>query len=146
MFIFFLRLATSGSLMIARRSSSVLLGTRSQPNHRDAVEMPCVRYSKAYVIVTASLASRATRSRVVKVSESRSSFLLSKSLFSRFQDANYRRFLIEQLLSADVNECKKKSNVCGRNSVCKNSMGSYKCICEKGYKPHRGENGFTCIS
>merc|ERR1712212_1479001 len=34
----------------------------------------------------------------------------------------------------DVNECLDGTHKCGQNSVCINTVGSYSCMCLKGYK------------
>lgn len=33
----------------------------------------------------------------------------------------------------DVLECNVTSNICGNNSVCQETTGSYKCVCKPGY-------------
>lgn len=40
----------------------------------------------------------------------------------------------------DVNECVENPAACGGHSVCENTLGGYKCVCEAGY---RG-NGTHC--
>ena len=41
-------------------------------------------------------------------------------------------------LLVDENECTKNSGICGKNANCKNTFGSYKCSCKRGY------NGDPC--
>ncbi|XP_075062996.1 adhesion G protein-coupled receptor E5 isoform X2 [Mixophyes fleayi] len=33
----------------------------------------------------------------------------------------------------DIDECKESLNICGRNSNCNNTIGSYKCSCQNGF-------------
>lgn len=42
----------------------------------------------------------------------------------------------------DIDECEMMPNLC-RNGKCINTMGSYRCICNKGYKPDH--SGTRCI-
>ena len=42
---------------------------------------------------------------------------------------------------ADVNECKNEANPCGKNAVCTNLRGSFKCACAAGYV----SNGKECV-
>ena len=39
----------------------------------------------------------------------------------------------------DVDECDPPLNPCGENGVCNNTLGSFNCGCEKGYKDIAGE-------
>lgn len=43
-------------------------------------------------------------------------------------------------LFLDIDECKNNTNTCGENESCANMMGSYNCICKKGFngKPCQG--------
>ena len=34
----------------------------------------------------------------------------------------------------DINECKINRHICGPNAMCQNTSGSFKCICDVGYK------------
>ena len=43
-------------------------------------------------------------------------------------------------LTIDINECLTNTNKCDTNADCKNSMGSFWCVCYKGYSG----NGTTC--
>ena len=43
----------------------------------------------------------------------------------------------------DIDECLITPSVCGLNSICKNKRGSYKCRCQKGYKP--APTGVGCV-
>ena len=36
-------------------------------------------------------------------------------------------------LFSDVNECRQKPDICGPNSVCRNTKGGYQCPCSPGY-------------
>ena len=36
-------------------------------------------------------------------------------------------------LDKDLNECKKYENLCAENAQCRNTVGSYKCVCIQGY-------------
>lgn len=38
-----------------------------------------------------------------------------------------------QLFDSDINECTKYPGICV-NGQCLNTMGSYRCVCERGYK------------
>lgn len=42
----------------------------------------------------------------------------------------------------DVDECSLMGNLC-KNGRCINAMGSYRCICNKGYKPD--QSGTKCV-
>jgi len=42
---------------------------------------------------------------------------------------------------ADVDECAKDNGGCTKHSTCKNTPGSYQCICDSGYKAQ----GKLCI-
>ena len=44
------------------------------------------------------------------------------------------------LCYADIDECRKKSHVCDRDSHCVNTNGSYKCLCDPCYS----WNGDSC--
>lgn len=46
-------------------------------------------------------------------------------------------FFLHQLV--DLNECESELSVCEINQICKNSFGSYKCLCQKGYKMTEGQ-------
>ncbi len=35
--------------------------------------------------------------------------------------------------SIDVEECVEISDICGPNSICNNTVGSYNCSCKSGY-------------
>ena len=39
---------------------------------------------------------------------------------------------------ADLNECVETENICGTNSICDNTDGSYTCNCESGYEKFDG--------
>lgn len=43
---------------------------------------------------------------------------------------------------SDIDECKAIPDLC-RNGICVNTLGSYRCICNKGYKTDNG--GTTCM-
>ena len=42
---------------------------------------------------------------------------------------------------ADVNECDENAEICGENSMCFNTLGTFLCKCKSGF---RSENG-TCL-
>jgi len=42
---------------------------------------------------------------------------------------------------ADIDECKKDNGGCTEHSTCKNTPGSYDCVCDDGYKAH----GSKCV-
>ncbi len=46
------------------------------------------------------------------------------------------------LSSIDVNECQLNSRLCGNNSFCHNTLGSYDCHCNDGFAMQA--NGFNC--
>lgn len=33
----------------------------------------------------------------------------------------------------DGDECKLEENICGSHSTCKNTIGSYQCVCDDGF-------------
>lgn len=37
------------------------------------------------------------------------------------------------VLSLDIDEC-RSPNICGRNAICKNIIGNYRCECRHGYE------------
>ena len=39
-------------------------------------------------------------------------------------------------MCADVDECAKDNGGCTEHSTCKNTPGSYDCVCDTGYKAH----------
>jgi len=39
-----------------------------------------------------------------------------------------------QFLCADIDECAKDNGGCTEHSTCKNTPGSYECLCDSGYK------------
>ena len=45
-------------------------------------------------------------------------------------------------LSIDIDECVELKNVCGKGN-CTNSIGSYSCKCEPGYKP--ADDSPSCV-
>ena len=45
-------------------------------------------------------------------------------------------------LLVDIDECTAGTDECGSNSTCINTMGSYMCPCNKGFK--RGSSIFEC--
>ena len=55
--------------------------------------------------------------------------------FSFIFDFNYNFFL-------DIDECNTIPNLC-RNGRCINTLGSYRCMCNKGYRPDH--SGTRCI-
>ena len=50
-------------------------------------------------------------------------------------------------LSVDVDECTERPDVCVGQGVCENTLGSYRCVCQPGYKGNgthcEGQRGFT---
>ena len=54
-----------------------------------------------------------------------------------------RQFICESdfLIFADMNECKDNSDNCSPFADCKNTLGSYKCICKPGFSG----DGVTCV-
>ena len=46
--------------------------------------------------------------------------------------------------SADVNEC-QSPDACGANSVCNNTVGSYRCDCENGFVADCGLQNSVCV-
>lgn len=40
----------------------------------------------------------------------------------------------------DIDECVEKPFICGPNSTCTNSQGSYKCACDAGFQSSNGAN------
>ena len=53
-----------------------------------------------------------------------------------FRIVNYRSILI------DIDECVEQKNACGSGN-CTNSVGSFSCKCEAGYKP--ADDSPTCV-
>lgn len=39
------------------------------------------------------------------------------------------------VIAIDEDECLKKLEYCGKNATCHNTIGSYFCLCEKGFTP-----------
>lgn len=39
----------------------------------------------------------------------------------------------EQFVATDTDECSRKKQACGDVAVCKNTVGSFQCICPKGF-------------
>ena len=37
-------------------------------------------------------------------------------------------------LISDINECAKGTDNCDENAFCKNTVGSFKCRCKRGYR------------
>ncbi|XP_072531347.1 adhesion G protein-coupled receptor E5-like [Salminus brasiliensis] len=49
----------------------------------------------------------------------------------------------QRVTCVDRDECEGNLVDCGRNAVCKNTMGSYYCTCEQGYRLRSGQSNFT---
>ena len=49
--------------------------------------------------------------------------------------------MFASLLNVDVDECTAFPNICGANTDCHNTDGSYTCICKAGYTG----DGKTCF-
>ncbi|XP_072530508.1 adhesion G protein-coupled receptor E2-like [Salminus brasiliensis] len=49
----------------------------------------------------------------------------------------------QRVTCEDRDECEGNLVDCGRNAVCKNTMGSYYCTCEQGYRLRSGQSNFT---
>ncbi|XP_041838104.1 adhesion G protein-coupled receptor E5 isoform X2 [Melanotaenia boesemani] len=45
----------------------------------------------------------------------------------------------------DYDECEEKPSICGNNSNCINTNGSYYCQCLSGYKGNHGKTNFTAV-
>ena len=43
------------------------------------------------------------------------------------------------IIVIDIDECLNPYVVCGVDSECQNSEGSYRCICKPGFKPNHGK-------
>uniref|UniRef100_W5MQ29 Adhesion G protein-coupled receptor E5b, duplicate 3 n=1 Tax=Lepisosteus oculatus TaxID=7918 RepID=W5MQ29_LEPOC len=43
----------------------------------------------------------------------------------------------------EINECRENKTICGPNATCSNTIGSYNCTCNKGYKASPGEDKFN---
>lgn len=58
----------------------------------------------------------------------------NQNIFDTFR--TFRNFFIN--ISSDINEC--QTNPCGENAVCKDTIGSYVCVCKEDYTgdPFRG--------
>ena len=41
---------------------------------------------------------------------------------------------IDIILSSDINECELNSSLCGQNSMCENTEGSFLCTCSAGFQ------------
>ncbi|XP_072038061.1 fibrillin-2-like isoform X2 [Amphiura filiformis] len=56
---------------------------------------------------------------------------------SSFRCECYNGFLLdeEKMLCTDRDECEENPNICGFNSTCTNTIGSYQCACGVGYAP-----------
>ncbi|XP_036423351.1 adhesion G protein-coupled receptor E5-like isoform X2 [Colossoma macropomum] len=52
-------------------------------------------------------------------------------------------FIIYGTRCQDDDECESKEAYCGKNALCHNTIGSYYCQCEKGYKEPSGKVNFT---
>lgn len=37
-------------------------------------------------------------------------------------------------MQLDINECASGGAKCGPNMYCENTLGSYRCLCERGFK------------
>ena len=48
---------------------------------------------------------------------------------------------LQYLLFLDIDECATNTNNCDINATCKNTVGSFTCSCNDGFK----SNGSTCI-
>ena len=42
---------------------------------------------------------------------------------------------------SDIDECHSEEQLCSRNAVCENALGSYTCRCDEGYTG----DGITCL-
>ena len=45
----------------------------------------------------------------------------------------------------DIDECSENSNICGKNMICNNEMGSYKCECMPGFEPKLNGSVKICV-
>jgi len=48
---------------------------------------------------------------------------------------------LNAIFCTDINECAKDNGWCTKHSTCKNTPGSYECVCDKGYKAY----GSKCV-
>ena len=64
-------------------------------------------------------------------------FIYTRSQNSDFLTHNYRIYSNWFIYSwySDIDECLNPYVVCGVDSECQNSQGSYRCICKPGFKP-----------
>lgn len=53
-----------------------------------------------------------------------------------------RLVIVFELYISDIDECRLHSNLC-ENGRCMNTMGSYRCVCNNGFKPDT--SGTQCI-
>ncbi len=54
------------------------------------------------------------------------------------------RFLMSDVLVADVDECEAREMCDFMNGHCANTPGSFRCLCDAGYRMS-GVDGFTCL-
>lgn len=52
-------------------------------------------------------------------------------------------FGLAKLFTLDINECSEQSGLCPPPGTCINTMGSYKCICPRGF--HTDPTGTMCL-
>ena len=54
---------------------------------------------------------------------------------------------MKTFIATDINECEE--DVCGSNEICVNTVGSFICQCQEGYKRNQGDTcegmmNYTC--
>lgn len=62
--------------------------------------------------------------------------------------SDYATYIKNSLFSVsilDIDECKIEGPVCPVNSNCNNTVGSYDCFCEEGYRNEGYRNKTLCI-
>ena len=59
--------------------------------------------------------------------------------------ATYRKNSLFSVSILDIDECKLEGPVCPVNSNCNNTVGSYNCFCEEGYRNEGYRNKTLCI-